>query len=175
MNVSDHSENYELGKMPRPSPLPLSVCPGSERGPGRALSEAMLCVWLSAAPALTIPRGLGAAAALAPGLGAAGVFFMKRRRATNERLAAELREHLLSLTPVSSDTVSVEDTGTIKGRGLYARAALEPNTSLFDCTGELLPEDAAQRCDGRVELLVTALNPGRPAPSLGAPWPSPSP
>ena len=31
---------------------------------------------------------------------------------------------------------------------------------------ELLPEDAAQRCDGRVELLVTALKPGRPAPSL---------
>ena len=25
---------------------------------------------------------------------------------------------------------------------------------------ELLPEDAAQRCDGRVELLVTTLNPG---------------
>ena len=59
-----------------------------------------------------------------------------------ERLAAELREHLLSLTPVSSDTVSVEDTGTIKGRGLYARAALEPNTYLFDFTGELLEEEA---------------------------------
>ena len=107
--------------MPRQSPLATVCRPGAS-----ALSEPMLCVWLSAAPALTIPRGLGAAAALAPGLGAAGVFFMKRRRATNERLAAELREHLLSLTPVSSDTVSVEDTGTIKGRGLYARAALEP-------------------------------------------------
>ena len=112
----------------------------------------MLCVWLTAAPALTIPRGLGAAAALAPGLGAAaalapglgaaGVFFVKRRRLSNERQAAELREHLLSLTPVSSDTVSVDETGTIKGRGLYARAALEPNTYLFDFTGELLEQDA---------------------------------
>ena len=102
----------------------------------------MLCVWLTAAPALTIPRGIGAAAALAPGLGAAGVFFVKRRRLSNERQAAELREHLLSLTPVSSDTVSVDETGTIKGRGLYARAALEPNTYLFDFTGELLEQDA---------------------------------
>ena len=102
----------------------------------------MLWLCLTAAPALTIPRGLGAAAALAPGLGAAGVFFARRRRATNERQAAELREHLLSLTPVSSDTVSVDETGTIKGRGLYARAALEPNTYLFDFTGELLEEDA---------------------------------
>ena len=40
---------------------------------------------------------------------------------------------------------------------------------------ELLPEDAAQRCDGRVELLVTALNPGRPAPSLELPDPHPHP
>lgn len=102
----------------------------------------MLWLCLTAAPALTIPRGLGAAAALAPGLGAAGVFFARRRRATNERQAAELREHLLSLTPVSSDTVSVDETGTIKGRGLYARAALQPNTYLFDFTGELLEEDA---------------------------------
>ena len=40
---------------------------------------------------------------------------------------------------------------------------------------ELLPEDAAQRCDGRVELLVTALHPGRPAPSLELPDPHPHP
>ena len=102
----------------------------------------LLWVCLTAAPALTIPRGLAAAAALAPGLGAAGVFFVRRRRATNERQAAELRERLLSMRPVSSDTVYVDETGTIKGRGLYARAALEPNTYLFDFTGELLEEDA---------------------------------
>ena len=109
----------------------------------RVVEGDMLCVWLAAAPALTIPRvSLGAAAAVVPAVGAAGVFFVKRRRATNERQAAEVREHLLSLTPVSSDTVSVDETGTIKGRGLYARAALEPNTYLFDFTGELLEEEA---------------------------------
>ena len=102
----------------------------------------MLCVWLAASPTLTIPRGLGAAAALAPGLGAAGVFFVRRRRAENAAVAAEVRVHLLSLTPVSSDSVSIDETGTIKGRGLYARAALEPNTYLFDFTGELLEEEA---------------------------------
>ena len=34
---------------------------------------------------------------------------------------------------------------------------------------ELLPEDAAQRCEGRVELLVTALSPGRLVPTVELP------
>ena len=34
---------------------------------------------------------------------------------------------------------------------------------------ELLPEDAAQRCEGRVELLVTTLCPGRLAPTVELP------